>query len=195
MLTTWYEQGGIPVTIEVNDVKMSPARNVPNTRNGVRVGVIVKCEGGELRGGRGGMYAVGPDGQEKIAKFPGDGGRTHQANFIEAVRAGDADKLAVSIEDAERSATVAHLANLSLRCGGSANAEAIADAAGDREIVHKIAAEQRVQLAAWGVDTPDYQLGNVLQVNPDTGAVSGEGLDPNWVRNPGRGEFVVPKLV
>ena len=194
LMTAWYEQAGIPVIIEVNDLKLSPTRNVSHMRNKVRVGIVVNCEGGELRGGRGGMYVVGDDGKTKIHSFPGNGGGGHQKNFIDAVRSRDRSAIAASIVDAERSSAVAHLANVSMRSGGVAQSDAIASAVGDNEMVQTILREQGEQLSAWGITTPDYALGSKLSINPDTIEVSGEGLDPNWIRTPGRGEFAVPEL-
>ena len=77
MISSWYEVDGTPCIIEVNDMHISPDRNAAGLRDGIRVGIIVHCEGGQLRGGRGGMYAVGEDGKSKLEKFPGDGGAVH----------------------------------------------------------------------------------------------------------------------
>ena len=195
LMTAWYEQAGVPVIIEVNDLKLSPERNVSPTRNHIRVGMVVKCEGGELRGGRGGMYVIGEDGKTKVKRFPGDGGRAHQKNFIEAVRSRDRSSLAVSIASAERSCAVAHLANASLRSGGSADSGALAKAAGDRDMIHQILSEQSSQLAAWGIEEPLYTLGSKLAIDPATREVSGAGLDQELIRTPGRDAFVVPSLV
>ena len=192
--TAWYEQAGVPVIIEVNDLKLSPDRNTSAIRNKIRVGIVVKCEGGELRGGRGGMYVVGEDGQ-KTHTFKGDGGKAHQARFIDAVRSRDRAAVPCSIPAGERSSAVAHLANISLQSGTVVESEALNKAIGSNEMLQTIVAEQQTQLAAWGIDKPNYTLGTTLSIDPDTVTVSGSGLDQSLVRRDGRGEFKIPELV
>ncbi len=194
MQAAWCELNGIPCVIEVNDLKLSPERNVAGNRNGVRVGIIVRCEGGELRGGRGGMYVVGDDGKTRIQKFPGDGGANHQQNFIDAVRSGKSSDLAVPIAAAERSAAVCHLANVSLRTGSLKSHSAVGDAVGDQPDIHKILDDQSGQLRKWGVDKPEYHYGQSLKIDPQTRAVTGDGV-AELVRPPQRAEFAVPELV
>lgn len=195
MISAWYEQGGTPVLIEVNDLKLAPDRNVPSIRNGIRVGIVVRCEGGELRGGRGGMYVVGDDGKTRIHNFPGDGGKGHQKNFIDAIRAGNGDNLHGVIKVAERSAAIAHLANISYRIGEQAKTEKVRDTVAGNPYLETILDEQAAQLTAWGIDAPSYSLGKQLDVNPEKASVETEGVDPLLSRSPGRGEFVVPELV
>ncbi|MEX1115417.1 MAG: Gfo/Idh/MocA family oxidoreductase, partial [Akkermansiaceae bacterium] len=112
-----YEHAGVPVIIEVNNLKLSPTRNNSGARDGIRIGVVAYCEGGQLRGGLGGMYAVGEDGKKPIEKFPGNGGAGHQENFINAVRSRRHADIASRIVPAERAAAIAHLANISYRTG------------------------------------------------------------------------------
>lgn len=194
MMTAWYEQAGVPVIVEVNDMKMAPDRNVSPARNSIRVGLVVKCERGELRGGRGGMYALGEDGKTKIKKFPGNGGRGHQQNFIDAVRSRKPSLLVEDIASAERSSAVAHLANLSLRSGAVASSQSVDKAIGNNARIRQILDEQKVQLGAWGIENPSYTLGSKLEIDPKTVGVSGEGVDPHLIRTQGRGEFTVPEL-
>ena len=192
--TAWYEQAGVPVIIEVNDLKLSPDRNTSAIRNKIRVGIIVKCEGGELRGGRGGMYVVDENGQ-KIHNFKGNGGKLHQSNFIDAVRSRNREDVACSIVAGERSSAVAHLANISLQSGQVVESEALNKAIAHDEMLQTIGAEQQTQLSAWGIDKPSYTLGTTLSINPDMVAVAGPGLDQGLVRRDGRGEFKIPELV
>jgi len=194
MLTAWHEQAGVPCIIEVNDMWLAPERNTSPVRDGIRVGIIVKCEGGELRGGRGGMYVVGEDGKTKTHKFPGDGGMTHQENFLEAVRSRKSDGLRSKIVDAEKSSAVAHLANISYLSGASASAEALNQAIGNHEMLRTIAEEQARQLSAWGIDPPSYSLGGKIEVDPASGQVLTEGADPRLIKRDYREPFVVPEL-
>lgn len=194
MLTATYEQAGIPITIEVNDLKLAPDRNVAASRFQVRWGIVVKCEGGELRGGRYGMYAVGEDGKTRTHKFPGDGGKAHPANFIAAIRSRKHENLASPWLAAARSSAVAHLANASFRHGKPAKAPAIESAMGSTAVIPEILNDQKTQLAAWGVDDVTYQFGPKLTVDPDMMTASAPGLDNALSRPMGRGEFLLPDL-
>ena len=194
MLSTWYSQAGVPCIIEVNDMWLTPERNVSPVRDGIRVGIVVKCEGGELRGGRGGMYVVGEDGKTKTHKFPGDGGKTHQENFLAAVRSRKSDGLQSKLFDAEKSSAVAHLANISYLSGASTSAEVVDQAIGDNEILRTIAEEQSRQLSAWGIDPPAYSLGRKIEVDPASGKVLTESADPRLIKRDYREAFAVPEL-
>ncbi len=194
MQVAWYKMNGIPCVVEVNNLKISPERNVEGIRDGVRVGIVVKCEGGELRGGRGGMYVVGADGKTKVKKFPGDGGADHQQNFIDAVRTRNSSNLRSRIESAEYSSAISHLANLSLRTGTLQAEDAVSEAIGDNSVLHTILDDQAKQLQAWGIDQPEYRLGQSLKVNQQYASLKGDGI-AELVRPPQRQEFAVPELV
>ncbi len=195
MMANWCEHGGVPLIIEVNDMWVSPERNVSPVRNGIRVGIIVKCEGGELRGGRGGMYVVGEDGKSKIKKFDGDGGLDHQQNFIDAVRSRRGEDLRSDIVSAERSSALAHLCNVSYLSGAEVGGAEIDEAIGDNEMLRTIVAEQRSQLGAWGIEDPAYRLGMSLSVDPATATVQSPGADSRQIKRDYREPFVVPQLV
>ncbi len=194
MMANWYKQAGIPCIIEVNDMWLAPERNTSPVRNGIRVGIIVKCEGGELRGGRNGMYVVGEDGKTKLQKFPGNGGIDHQENFLEAVRAHNGDNLRSKIEAAERSSAVAHLANISYLSGGEAGRKAVDAAIGDNEMLQTIVEEQATQLKDWGIESPGYTLGKKLSIDPATATVQTPGADPRLIKRDYRAPFTVPEL-
>jgi predicted dehydrogenase len=185
-----YELAGVPVIIEVNNLKLSPTRNVSAARDGIRIGVVVRCEGGQLRGGTGGMYAVGEDGRKTVQKFPGDGGAGHLENFINAVRSRRSADIASRILPAECSAAIAHLANLSYRSGGKSSD--IAEISGGNERLETILADQAKQLAAWGIAAPEYTLGRVIEFDPASGRIITPDVDPELVRRRCRPEFQIP---
>lgn len=194
MLATWYEQNGTPCIIEVNDMWLGPERNTSPVRDGIRVGIVVKCEGGELRGGRDGMYVVAEDGKTKLQKFPGNGGLDHQDNFIEAVRSRNGEILRSKIDAAERSSAVAHLANICHLSGAPAAADAIDAAIGGNAMLRTIVEEQAGQLKNWGIGAPSYTLGKKLAIDPATATVKTPGADPRQIKRDYRAPFVVPEL-
>ncbi|MGL4401207.1 MAG: Gfo/Idh/MocA family protein [Luteolibacter sp.] len=185
-----YELAGVPVVIEVNNLKLSPTRNTAGARDGIRVGVVVRCEGGQLRGGTGGMYAVGEDGKQPIKKFPGDGGAGHQENFIHAVRSRRQGDIASRIRTAERAAAIAHLANISYRSGIQTGDRA--EISVGNPMLETILTDQSQQLAAWSIATPEYTFGQVIDVDPATDKIVTPGIDSELVHSKGRPEFQVP---
>ncbi len=106
----------IPLIIEIRGLPMKKNVNAMDHVKGVRAGEIIMCEKGYFAGGRGGGWVYDFDGK-KVKQFPGDGGGTHQANFIEAVRKQDRSILHSEVEEGHYSALVCHLANISYRIG------------------------------------------------------------------------------
>lgn len=194
MQIAWYEINGVPVILEVNDLKISPERKVTPLRDSIRVGLLVQCEGGQLRGGLGGTYAVAPDGKTTIKKFPGDGGAKHQSNFIDAVRSRSSSEIASPVAPAERAAAIAHLSNISFRAGSTSSGKALDDLLGDQPAVRKILAEHAKQLSDWGITAPVYKIGPRLTIDPASGNLSAAGLDPALIRPACRPEFAIPEL-
>lgn len=192
--TAWYEHKGIPVFLEVNNLWLSPERNMPGVRNNCRVGVIVNCENGILRGGRGGMAAYELDGRSVIKKFAGDGGATHMANFVDAIREGNGSKIAAPIDKSVLSAEIVHLANLSIRAGQKTSRDKLDEATGSHEMLQTILSDQQKQLEAWSADKELYTLGSSVKFDAEKGLVEGDGINQNWVHSPGRNEFTVPDL-
>jgi predicted dehydrogenase len=189
-----YELAGVPVIVEVNNLKLSPTRNTIGARDGIRIGIVVRCEGGQLRGGLGGMYAVGKDGKESIRKFPGDGGDGHQENFIQAVRSRRRADIASRLETAERSAAIAHLANLSYRSGNKTPTASMQEVTNGNPILQTILSDQANQLAAWGITAPEYNLGRVIDFDPATAKVTTPDIDPLLIRRHCRPDFEFPDL-
>ncbi len=187
-----YELAGVPVVIEVNNLKLSPTRNVAAARDGIRIGVVVRCEGGQLRGGLGGMYAVGEDGKKPIKKFPGDGGASHQENFINAVRSRRHADIASRVVAAERSAAIAHLANISYLSGSKSTD--LSEITKDNKLMESILTDQAKQLAAWEIASPEYTLGHVIDFDPTTAKVTTPDIDPLLIRRRCRPDFEIPEF-
>lgn len=194
MISAWYELDGTPCIIELNDMHITPDRNAAGMRDQIRVGIVVHCEGGQLRGGRGGMYAVGEDGKTKIEKFPGDAGGKHAENFIDAIRSRRKEDIASKLAAAERSSSLAHLANASYLSGAIADGPTLGAAIGDNEVLRQITIDQARQLDAWGIKSPKYRLGRPLDVDPKESVITTPGIDPTLSRREPRGEFTVPEM-
>jgi len=142
---------GIPVVIGLTNLTASPdSRRSPRVP-GPGSGYIVYCEGGTLEGQRGSARVLDAEGKE-IRKLDGDGGRAHQQNFVDAVRAGDPSMLNAPVEGGHYSTAWCHLANIAARAGDSASegtGEALLAAAPELE---PLMAEMHELFEAHGVD-------------------------------------------
>jgi predicted dehydrogenase len=178
MLSVWFQMGGADVILETNDLKMSPDRNVASNRMGTRVGIIAECENGILKGGRGGMMAMENDGRTVIQKFPGDGGKSHQRKFIDAIRNNAPSMVGSRIRDAHKSASLAELGNISYQLGELvSNTEAL-QSVGANEDLHEILSDQQKQLAAWGINDLQYYMGKTLDIDPASNTLKTLGVNP-----------------
>lgn len=191
-----FELAGVPCTFEVNNMWMTPKRNVAAVYKGIRVGVIVTCENGEFRGGRGGGYVVGPDGKTKIAKFPGDAGAGHMKNFFEVIRSRKTSDLAAPIAHAHKSAALAHYANVSINCGEQVPLDKLATALPQSDTLADMVERQQAQLKGWEIDfsKTTCAVGETMKIDPKTGAVSGSAAAEASNQPQYRKGYEVPKL-
>ncbi len=196
MQAAWFDLAGVPVLFEVNDMRLRPDLNSPANYKGIRVGVIVTCEGGEFRGGRGGGYVLAPDGKTRLAKFPGDAGAGHARNFIDAIRSRRAEDLRAPVGQAHQSAALSHLANVSLQGGETMNLSDLRAALPDREDLREILDRQLAQLKHWNVDprsTP-CSLGAALTLDPATESLVSPDSCRKFYQPEYRKEFTVPEI-
>ncbi len=196
MQAAWFTLNEIPVIFEVNDMCLRPDLNSPANHKGIRVGIIVTCEEGEFRGGRGGGYVVGPDGKTKLAKFPGDAGAHHAQNFIDTVRSRRIEDLRAPIEQAQQSSALSHLANISLRSGTSLPLDKLQAAIPDNADLRDIIQRQHSQLRDWKVNlaTTPCTLGAVVTTDPETATITGPESAVKLYRPEYRKEFTVPEI-
>lgn len=165
---TFEGAGRVPVVFEVCDMWLKPDLNASPAFRGIRVGVILECEGGEFRGGRGGGDAFDSSGA-KIQKFPGDGGKDHLDCFVRAVRSRNESDLRAPIEKAFKSSALAHMANISLRIGTDASREQLDAQATRMGDVARDASERfGKQLADWNIDfaKEPWRVGPQLDFDP-----------------------------
>ncbi|MCH8978514.1 MAG: Gfo/Idh/MocA family oxidoreductase [Armatimonadetes bacterium] len=192
-LVTEFDFDGVRAIFEVNDI----AKGRYSTEfKGVGVGVIITCEGGEYRGGRGGGKVFDADG-EVVKEFPGGGGE-HQANFIEAVRARDPKMLNAEIESAHISSSLAHLANISYRAGARAPVSKLQEDGNVDEVMADIVDRYTKRLADNGVGLKDpWMLGPMLEFDRETERFVGQmgSAGNGMLRRNYRKPFVVPETV
>ena len=176
MQAAWFELAGVPVIFEVNNLWVRPDLNAAPSFKSLRVGIVVTCEGGEFRGGRGGGYVASPDGKSRLRKFPGDAGGGHAQNFIDAVRSRKTSDLRGNIANSCTTSSMSHLANISLRAGSEVGIEELRKNIPANSEMAELLEGQLGQLGRWSVDPAvnRYTLGAEVSVDPVSGMVTGE---------------------
>ena len=192
---------GVPVIFEVRNLyqKKKDEENVGKYGRGPGVGIIITCEKGEFRGGRGGSAFYDNDGNE-IEKFKGDSGKGHMQNFVDAVRNDDPGSLRSPIESAFYSSCMSHLANISVLSGKSVSDEELAKELTGNDQLTEVFERFSKQLKLWDVDTKQTPWHLGPQLTFDTASekfTAGENLKTanDLVRRKDRKPYVIPENV
>ena len=153
---------------EVRNLWVDPATDASPHYKGIRVGVIVTCEGGEFRGGRGGGI-VYDENNQKQQRFTGDGGFDHFPSFIRAVNSRKQADLACPLETGYKSTVMSHLTNISYRLGKEAAEKRATKAASKNESLQEAYQRFDEQLHSWNVDLgrDPWSVGPTLRFDPD----------------------------
>lgn len=187
----------IPLIIEVRGLPMSKDINAMDHVRGVRAGNIIMCEKGYFAGGRGGGWVYDLNGK-KVKQFPGDGGGTHQANFIEAVRNRDSKILRSPVEEGHYSSVVCHMANISYRLGRHGNFEDINAKVGNNSTVLDRIENMKEHLIANEIDITKskVKIGASLKFDSKKEQFAGELSDEAnmYVSRNYREPFIVPNI-
>ena len=144
-----------PMLIELRNLPRKTGDSVMDHYRGVRMGMVVDCEGGYVADGS----AYDNDGT-RIRQFPVDKGAGHAANFIAAVRSGNRADLNADILEGYRSTALCLLGNISHRAGVPASGAEIHAAIGEHPVAVEAFLRCQQHLAANGVDLS--QSGAVL---------------------------------
>ncbi|MEM6504599.1 MAG: Gfo/Idh/MocA family oxidoreductase [Planctomycetota bacterium] len=169
MLLVRMMYGDVPITCETINLKR-PAYK------GVGVGVIINCEKGEFRGGRGGGKVLAPDGSE-LAKWKGGQG-AHYGRFIEAIQKNDRNVLTSECESAGYSSDLAHVSNIAFKAGKTmAEGEVMERFGHDGDLKESIARYAKIRKDN-GVDAGiQWTYGSKLAFDNSKGKFVGEGAD------------------
>ena len=198
-----YEDG--PIIVQTRSIAAEAgSRNPPlyEASNGakLREANIVQCEGGYFLGGRRGGAFYDNDGNRQD-RYPGDGGETHMANWVECVRSRKQGDLRAEIEEGHISTSMCLFANISYQLGELAAPGTIAEAIGDHPEVQQTLTSVLDHMRALGLDPEKdrLRLGPWLELDGETERVKGEGylaqLANAMARRNDREPFVVPEQV
>lgn len=197
MHAAWFEMAGVPVIFEVNNIWVRPGTNASPAFKSLRVGVIITCEKGEFRGGRGGGQFVSPDGGERLQRFAGDGGGNHPRNFIDAIRSRRSQDLAAPLVESCKSSVLAHMANISYRAGEPAPLDKLRTTLPENQELHDLLDAHVEQLGRWDIDlnkTP-YTLGRNVTIDPATAQLTGDLADSPLGAPKHRDGYEIPEKV
>jgi predicted dehydrogenase len=187
-----------PLIFEVRGLPMKKGMNAMDHLRGGRIDIIVQCENGYFLGDGGSGWIYDKDGK-KVRQFKGDGGESHQANFIKAVRSRKQADLNADIEQGHLSAMLVHMSNISYRLGKEKRPEEVLEAIkGNKEMTDSYERFLK-HLEANEVDIKKatVELGPVVQFDPKTERFVGDfSAEANkLVSREYRQPFVVPEKV
>ena len=116
VLAAFLYNDNVPIFWESRNLPARPGKKGSDPIMGKTAAIYVKCAGGWFVGGRGGGATYDLAGK-LIKRYPGDGGRSHIANFIQAVRSRKHADLNADIAEGRLSTSMCHLANISYKPG------------------------------------------------------------------------------
>jgi len=190
-----------PIIFEVQGLPVQTGINTMSHYKGIRIGIVIECEGGYYAGGRGGWVYDKDDNRMK--QFLQDGPGRHQDNFIDAVRSRKTSDLTAEVTKGHISSALCHMVNISHRLGQHCSPAEVRKAIEDRPLILEAFDRFGQHLTANGVDIEQtgVTLGPWLEMDPGTEKFTGTGefglhrfaneLAARKYRKP----FVVPELV
>ncbi|MCB1120855.1 MAG: Gfo/Idh/MocA family oxidoreductase [Verrucomicrobiae bacterium] len=199
MQNTVFDWGnGIPVIFELRDLWATPKNEAASHYHGHHFGVVIQCEGGEFRGGRGGGSVYDRNG-DRMKAFKGDGGFDHHPAFVRAVKSRKRSDIACTLEQGFLSTCLCHQANISMKLGQTASPGEVERAISDNPWLEESHFRLLNYLKEWSVDfdKDPWTLGQKLEIAGDrkmfTGTVSAQAnrlLKRSYGKN-----FAVPEKV
>jgi len=131
---TLYDYKPAPLIFEVRGLPSRKSAKVMDNYRGIRIGIVIECEGGYFAGGAGGGWIYDNKGK-KIKQFS-KGGGGHSPNFLKAIRTRKVSDLNADIEVGHISSALSHMGNISYRVGQNTNRGEIIEAIrGNKEMV------------------------------------------------------------
>ena len=195
---TFFDYKPAPIIDEVRGLRRRKGLRASDHHRGTSFGMVVQCEGGYFRGGRGGGWAY-DNNNKKIKQFPGDGGGGHQGNFIKAMRSRKVSDLRANMLEGHITASLCHMANISYRLGRNEPVEKIKEIIAGNNILKESFESCLVHLKANKVDLASEPLtiGPYLTFDRTSEKFVGEFSDMAnmYIRRNYREPFVVPEHV
>jgi predicted dehydrogenase len=191
-----YVWNNIPVHFEVRNMTVDPNTNAAPSFLGTRVGVIITCEGGQFRGGRGAGFFYDNEGK-RMRAFRGDGGGDHLPSFFRSVLTRRRSQLRSSIEQGYHSSSLSHLANISYQIGDVVGDDAVQAGISEDEWLVEARIRFVDQMKSWNLNPSQLQwtLGPRLAFDGGREQFTGEhATQANpLLKREGRGSYRIPE--
>jgi hypothetical protein len=191
-----FEVRGLPVN-QAEQSKRDPRMDAYKPGD-VRIGVVVKCEGGYFASGNGGGWTYDNSGK-KIEQFVAQGNGDHMANFIKAVRSRRQSDITAPMLEGHVSSALCHMGNVSYRLGAQKSTEEIAETVKSDKNAMDSLERLKTHLAANGLDLTSQKvvLGPSLEFDPKAERFTGTMGDAanKYVKDEYRAPFVIPDNV
>lgn len=170
-----FDTGSIPVVIGLSNLPDAPDGKKSPDFPGPGSGYVVYCQAGRLEGQRGSAKAYDLDGK-LIKEFKGNGGSSHQANFIEGVRTRKAELLNADVQVGHDSTGWCNFANICYQAGDSSHIEDKAESARDFPGWQKLIEQMVSHLNAHQIDPEDQaiRMSHWMELDPKTGRFVGD---------------------
>lgn len=170
-----FGEGKLPVLCEVRNLPMEAESKSADNIKGSHVGVQIMGSEGFYMGYNTGGWAYDKAGK-RLKQFPGDGGGSHQQNFIDAIRANKPDMVKATPAMGHLSAGCCHVGNISQKLGKPAKAAKIYEAIGNNPRYDMIVDAFQEHLLVNKVDVKKVQrqLGPWLDFDPKAEKFTGE---------------------
>jgi hypothetical protein len=195
---TFFDYKPVPIIYEVRGLPRRKDLRAADHYRGTSFGMVIQCEGGYFRGGRGGGWAY-DNNRKRIKQFPGDGGGTHQANFIQAMRSRKVTDLIADVLEGHISASLCHMANISCRLGRKEPAGKIKEIIAGNDILDEALERSLDHLKVNKIDLNKEPLavGPYLTFDQSSEKFAGEFSDMAnmYIRRNYREPFIVPEHV
>ncbi len=195
---TFFDYEPVPMIYEVRNLRRRRGLRASDHYRGTNFGMVVQCEGGYFRGGRGGGWAY-DNNHKRLKQFPGEGGLGHQANFIQAVRSRKVTDLRADVLEGHISASLCHMANISYRLGHNEPVEKIKEIIAGNNVLKESFESCLVHLKANKVDLASEPLtiGPYLTFDRTSEKFVGEFSDMAnmYISRNYREPFIVPEQV
>lgn len=197
----YYDTGSIPVVMDVHNLPRKTGMKASDVylRRRTSAFLVIECENGYYAGGRGGGSVHDLEGKV-IQKFKGDGGATHAANFISAIRSRKPQDLKGEIEKIHFSSAWCHLGNISWQLGKPGDLDqakaALAEFTPWQEVIEDLPAHLAANDVA--LKAGDIRVGQMLEVDAEKETFTGASATPEalaLLKREYRAGFEVPEAV
>lgn len=193
----YYDYEPVPVICELRNLPRFKGDTLADNILGLRVGIVVKGKDGQYAGYNTGGWIYDNKGKRQ-KQFKGDGGGSHQQNFIDAVRARKPEMLKTNIHMGALDAALCHMGNISHRLGAPADGKKIMEAAEGAPVLQQTLCGMTDHLLVNNVDVQKWprQLGPWVTFDGAAGKFTGDQADAanKYLKETYRPGFEVPDL-